>query len=337
MVQCLQQRQRATLCKEKTWHRGVGTYGLDGPPPHPAVSSTSSFTLDSAARCISGKKPRPSLQEPVRYDCGEDAFFLARPTARRTTIGIADGVSSWAQYGIDAAVFSWDLMNCCEAASAIEDKGPAGLLHHGYRRLIERGDNAPTGSSTACVASLDRQSGFLRVANIGDSGAMLIRSVLGKQASRDDSGRRGGSVDIVLETEEHVHSFNCPYQLMLIPGGNGRVREGDPVSCHKRYEMEAKDGDLLVLGTDGLFDNVWRAEIIETVASKQHAPPGEIAETLLNFAYGRSISNEPVPFGKCAADHQIHYEGGKPDDITVIVARVAVQKASEESADAPAS
>lgn len=52
----------------------------------------------------------------MRRDCGDDAFFL---TAReeRITLGVADGVSSWSRYGVNPALFAWELMLQCEKAA----------------------------------------------------------------------------------------------------------------------------------------------------------------------------------------------------------------------------
>lgn len=57
-----------------------------------------------------------------------------------------------------------------------------------------------TGSSTACLLSLDRSTGVLHTANLGDSGYLVVRD---------------GSV--VAESQTLTHYFNCPYQLSILP------------------------------------------------------------------------------------------------------------------------
>ncbi len=49
------------------------------------------------------------------------------------------------------------------------------------------------------------------------------------------------------------HEFNCPYQL----GSPEIVPETDTAEDAAVYELDAEQGDILVLGTDGLFDNMW--------------------------------------------------------------------------------
>ena len=63
------------------------------------------------------------------------------------------------------------------------------------------------GSSTACLAVVDRASGQLTVANLGDSGFAVVR---------------GGQS--VLESSDQQHAFNFPFQLCKMgpeDSGNG--------------------------------------------------------------------------------------------------------------------
>ena len=53
------------------------------------------------------------------------------------------------------------------------------------------------------------------------------------------------------------HEFNCPYQL----GSPELVPETDTADDAVVYELDAEQGDILVLGTDGLFDNMWNDEL----------------------------------------------------------------------------
>lgn len=48
------------------------------------------------------------------------------------------------------------------------------LLTKGFEAVL-RLDELPVGSSTACVATLRRDQGLLDVANLGDSGALVVQ------------------------------------------------------------------------------------------------------------------------------------------------------------------
>lgn len=263
-----------------------------------------SLALDSAVRCVSKGAPR-LIAAPVRHDCGDDAFFLAT-VDRMTTVGIADGVGSWARYGINPALFAWELMVHCEAAALAGASDPMSVLTRGYETTVRDGSASLIGSSTACIASLDCSSGRLRVANLGDSGAVLVRN--------------GG---MLLETKEQQHYFNCPYQLACVPKGmDGR---GDLPASSQEYEAQAQAGDLLVLATDGFFDNVWRETLLNVLVAMCDKPPAEIAQALVELAHRAAHSTQQSPFSFAANQNGIRHGGGKPDDIAVFVARVVLK------------
>lgn len=57
-----------------------------------------------------------------------------------------------------------------------------------------------TGSSTACVVVLNRETSMVYTANIGDSGFVIVRQG-----------------QVVHRSEEQQHYFNTPFQLSLPP------------------------------------------------------------------------------------------------------------------------
>jgi len=266
------------------------------------------LTLKSVARCMSAdyKAPRLDMSERVRRDCGEDAFFVAEPTLVTAAVGIADGVGGWSGQGIDPALFAWELMNRCQDVAEHEAPpaaDPRRLLESGFELLRKASGGAPVGSSTACVASLDRLSGELRVANLGDSGAFLVR----------------GGGDCVLESKAQQHRFNCPYQLMVAPAGYGG---GDDPKLADVYAAKVQEGDLLVLATDGVLDNVSREQLLDVATEMRSAGPEAIAERLVHLARTRARGGDETPFSLAARAAGYRHVGGKPDDITVVVARV---------------
>jgi protein phosphatase PTC7 len=60
-----------------------------------------------------------------------------------------------------------------------------------------------TGSSTACVIVLNRETNMVYAANIGDSGFVIVRHG-----------------EVVHRSEEQQHYFNTPFQLSLPPPGH---------------------------------------------------------------------------------------------------------------------
>ncbi|KAL1140538.1 hypothetical protein AAG570_000468 [Ranatra chinensis] len=158
---------------------------------------------------------------------GDDAWFSAK--FRSTDVlGVADGVGGWRHYGIDPGEFSTFLMRTCErlvTTGRFTGSEPAGLL---ARR-----------SSTACVIVLNRETSILSTANIGDSGFVIVR--------------RGV---VVHRSEEQQHYFNTPFQLSLPPPGHSGLVLSDRPESADTSNFHVQDGDVILLATDGVFDNV---------------------------------------------------------------------------------
>ena len=113
---------------------------------------------------------------------------------------MADGVGGWARNNVNPKDFADDLMKFTMEA-IIQQNGkilPVPALDYAYEKVEQ------TGSCTAVVGILGSDD-YLRVANIGDSGIMIIRDG-----------------EIVFKTEEQQHGFNFPYQLGKVEGRDGK-------------------------------------------------------------------------------------------------------------------
>lgn len=95
------------------------------------------------------------------------------------------------------------------------------------------------GSSTACVLILNRENSTVYTANIGDSGFIVVRE---------------GT--IVHRSEEQQHYFNTPFQLSLPPPGHGDNVLSDSPESADSLSFPVLDGDVILVATDGVFDNV---------------------------------------------------------------------------------
>ena len=90
-----------------------------------------------------------------------------------------------------------------------------------------------------------------------------------------------------------------------------------------------------MVGSDGLWDNLYDVKIIELIkpfvrARDDILDPTLVAEILAKEAEKYSYQTAYVsPFAKHARECFYDYSGGKPDDITVAVAQV--QLASKET------
>jgi len=238
------------------------------------------------------------IPHPAKVDKGgEDAYFVS---SDGKALGIADGVGGWSLHGIDPAIYAKSMMQ--DSRIAYEELGlriPQDMITYAYERA-----KTIQGSSTACVLVLDGSS--LLTNNIGDSGFMLIR---------DEK--------IFFRFKEQLHSFNYPYQL-------GTASANVP-SDASNITLELKEGDIIVVGSDGLFDNLFDSEILDIVLT-QSIGSENIAESLAKTAFMKSQSMSlETPFRKSACELGLVDSplGGKLDDITILVARVTSKPASQ--------
>eukprot|EP01137_Pigoraptor_chileana_P029865 Opistho-2@15661 len=272
--------------------------------------------LETAVSCQAKADDPPSQRKrPVvvdvlpahkRCECGEDAFFVTE-TKKTSFIGVADGVGGWRSMGVDPSEFAWALMINSEKAALEKDEAlPKEILALAYAKLLEE-KKVLAGSSTATILALDKASGIATATNMGDSGFIVMR----------DGAFFG-------ESKEQQHYFNCPYQLSVVPQSSGVVKQ-DKVSMADMYRFQLHAGDIIVMATDGLLDNMFTGEIEEVIThvSEKGGSLKEIADAIVSRAETYSHdANRMTPFARAAQQAKVFHRGGKVDDITVIVAKV---------------
>jgi len=240
-------------------------------------------------------------------------------------LGVADGVGGWRAYGVDPGLFSLNLMKSCErlvkSGYFVSDQ-PAQLLASGFREMQES-KRAVIGSSTACVAIFNHADGKLYSANIGDSGFLVFR---------------GGRV--VHRSHEQQHYFNTPFQLSLPPSDMATEVLSDAPESADRYEFSVEDGDVILLATDGVFDNIPDSVLQEEIRSLQSgssAPDAAKIQACANSIalIARKLSQDEnflSPFAKNARANGFgNVAGGKEDDVTVVLAAVSLNENVKKS------
>ena len=125
----------------------------------------------------------------------------------------------------------------------------------------------------------------------------------------------------VFRSKEQTYEFDFPYQC----GQN----------CDLPYDAQdnkhqIEHNDIIVMGTDGVFDNLFDSQISD-VCIRPHLKfdgnllnPQNASQCVSSLAEALSYNQSYVsPYTQGAIDHGLKKEdnlGGKPDDITVIVA-----------------
>eukprot|EP01111_Echinosteliopsis_oligospora_P016435 TRINITY_DN6834_c0_g1_i1.p1 TRINITY_DN6834_c0_g1~~TRINITY_DN6834_c0_g1_i1.p1 ORF type:complete len:378 (-),score=107.92 TRINITY_DN6834_c0_g1_i1:562-1695(-) len=226
---------------------------------------------------------------------GEDAYFVS---SDGRCIGVADGVGGWGDIGVDPALYSRSLME--GARLSADNRG--NNLHRDPVELMADGYNYSAcvqGSSTAVVIVLDGMK--LYAANLGDSGLMIIRGQ-----------------EIIFRSKEQQHSFNFPYQI-----GTGSA---DKPEHSVRYVVDIQPNDIVIVGSDGLWDNLYDSDIFEIIASANTTDATALAQAIARHAEMVAVDKDIIsPFSKCARSNGYPFaSGGKLDDITVLVGRIVL-------------
>jgi protein phosphatase PTC7 len=307
----------------------------------------------------------------------EDALFYTTVTLpdtkegdlrQFTYLGVADGVGSWREYNVDPREFSRRMMDECrnilEEASANGHGfrsvlSPAECMAQAYERV--RAANI-IGSCTACVALFDSIRHQLHFSNLGDSGIIVLRhidsDVAGalKRDRRKKRDERNSDLQISFVSQQQLRSFNHPFQL----GWTGEeIKEGEENSFKKARDscstsIHLRRGDVVIMATDGLFDNVDLDEICNITLAWENrhgfVRAGDIAAREHRWAMGNSLamfSHESInelanalaqrarelsvdsqidsPFAILAKENDIMWSGGMPDDCTVICLHIIGQ------------
>jgi len=228
---------------------------------------------------------------------GEDSYLVSSPT--NSTIAVADGVGGWESMGVNPRAFADEILSKTYKFMKAGETDPKNAISASFSLLSE------IGSATFCMGKMDSE-GIFRVANIGDSGFMVIRNE-----------------KILVESAEHQHEFNYPYQLGI--GEDGKPHGKDRPEDAQVYRMQLEKGDIVVMGTDGLFDNLWPKQILSIIEIDPFNPKA-LSKQLATIAYEESQKKDNlVPFfqkAKEAKKSYATYQGGKEDDISVVVSIV---------------
>ncbi|KAB5588417.1 Protein phosphatase PTC7 [Ceratobasidium theobromae] len=258
------------------------------------------------------KKGKPASSEDLglAVQVGEDSYFDA--------LGVADGVGGWAHHRVhaDSARFARMLMHHCASEIATEalcvpDHSPRDILHLAYERTVASFRATGTaGSSTALVAVL--RDGELSVAHLGDCMLAVVRD-----------GR------FVVRSEDMQHSFNFPYQL-------GPHSSTTPRADAQLITEKVVPGDIVILASDGLGDNLWDDEVLAEVErfvagaragdveAEPLGNPQVLGEALARRAKRAAEGTKDVPFGVRGRAAGIQFMGGKTDGQSHILYRLAL-------------
>ncbi|XP_078082156.1 protein phosphatase PTC7 homolog [Mustelus asterias] len=180
-------------------------------------------------------------------------------------------------------------------------------------QIKEHAPSPSSCSSTACLVILDRQKRCLYTANLGDSGFLIVRD-----------GR------IIHRSDEQQHYFNTPFQLAIAPPEAQDSILNDSPETAEGSTFDVEVGDIILTATDGLFDNMPDYMILQQLGQLKDSSYQSMKATVKSIAeQAQQLAYDPnymSPFAQHACENGLNVQGGKPDDITVLLSVVTESK-----------
>ncbi|KAL4802740.1 hypothetical protein BDV18DRAFT_154078 [Aspergillus unguis] len=313
------------------------------PFPPPFLSPPSSSFSDPLTTHYHNQDKRLSVRgELIRgLSNGDDAVLVAE-----NFLGVNDGVGAWATKPRGhAALWSrlilhfWAL-EVEQIHSPDDAVDPIAYLQRAYEETTQA-TTAPSewfGTTTSVTALLRKtldgtgtEKPLLYVTNIGDCKVVVIRP---------------GEEKVIFRTQEQWHWFDCPVQL-----GTNSVDTPQKNAVLSLVDLE--EGDIVLALSDGVLDNLWEHEILSiTLAGLKKwdhgryddkeldwAPPAVLAEEKMVFLAREllkaalAVAQDPFaesPYMEKAVDEGLAIQGGKMDDISVVVGACKRRQPGEE-------
>mmetsp|Transcript_83868 Transcript_83868/g.132501 ORF Transcript_83868/g.132501 Transcript_83868/m.132501 type:complete len:448 (-) Transcript_83868:139-1482(-) len=249
-------------------------------------------------------------------------------------LGIADGVSQIEEFGIDASILPNDLLDAIEEQAIAqllpgqeteEYLGPISMMRDAY----EATDSL--GSTTILTATMDNSTRIhgklhpmIAVCSIGDCEILVLR--------RNGEGR----LCVAFHTEMQRIDGNAQSPLQLARVDETVDPDFDPSVAIEVIErgsavhcVSAFEGDIVILGSDGVFDNLFIDEIVSICDASM--PPksstskfkpvsrrvlGDVARQIVYASHSKTQmingAYMDTPIGR----------GGKIDDTSCVVSEV---------------
>ncbi|KAL2798295.1 hypothetical protein BJX66DRAFT_322902 [Aspergillus keveii] len=303
------------------------------PFPPPFLSPPSSSFSDPLTTHYHSQDKRISVKgELVRgLNNGDDAVLVTE-----NFLGVNDGVGAWATRPRGHAAL-WSRLILHFWALEIErisnpdaTVDPIAYLQKAYEETT-RATTCPSewfGTTTSVTALLHKshdattgtEKPLLYVTNIGDCKVLVIRP-------REEK--------VLFRTEEQWHWFDCPMQL-------GTNSVDTPQNNAVLSQVDLEEGDIVLALSDGVLDNLWEHEVLsitlEGLKKWEHgryedteldwAPPAVLSEEKMVFLAREllkaalAVAQDPFaesPYMEKAVEEGLAIQGGKMDDISVVV------------------
>ncbi|RCK59218.1 putative protein phosphatase 2C 62 [Candida viswanathii] len=294
---------------------GHASFGYHSDSIVPSINSLSDLTDPTQLNSLlPRRRPQGSPSDTLSIKAGDDTMLVSP-----SVIAVADGVSGWESDGKDSSSGIWS-RSMVETFSRLMTEYKIKIFpRHLQRRDVEEilDDSylhtshlmdlqKLTGSSTLVLGMLNGDK--LSMVSIGDSKVFVIRDG-----------------EIVETNHEQMISEMCPEQI----GTHTLDHLPSDIAWIESFKLQ--ENDYIIMCSDGISDNLYEWEIVDFLKEWVTVKKFNVK----NIASKLLIKAKEVAFDDYAATpyndkvnalkqpHQ-HSQGGKVDDMSVIVAKVVL-------------
>ncbi len=236
-----------------------------------------------------------SARSPSKQTSNEDAAVIVPVANRGAILAVADGLGGQ-RSGAEAAELAVKAVaGCVTAADSVA--GLRAAILDGFERANQSVSDLGVGAATT-LAAVEIDGSTIRPYHVGDS-TILVAGQRGRiELLTVSHSPVGYAVEAgLLDEHEAIHHEDRHLVSNIVGSPEMRIEVGRSLTLKPR--------DTLLIGTDGLFDNMHVAEVVEAIRKGRLAV---IAGALADACLRRMQEPEP--------DHPSH-----PDDLTFLIYR----------------
>ena len=236
-----------------------------------------------------------SAQSPSKQSGNEDAAVIASATGDSAILAVADGLGGQRSGAQAAELAVRSVAGCVTAADG--DAGLRAAILDGFERANQSVSDLGVGAGTT-LAAVEIDDSTIRPYHVGDSTILVVGQRGRIELLTVSHSPVGYAVEAgLLDEHEAIHHEDRHIVSNIVGSPEMRIEVGRPLTL--------KPHDTLLIGSDGLFDNMHVAEVVEVI---RKGPLAVVAAALAEACRRRMQEPEPG-------------HPSNPDDLTFLIYR----------------
>ncbi len=252
---------------------------MSGNPPVPRTFTRQDMEAPLVHPVAAGTVAIFSARSPAKSTDNEDGAALISVADDRAVLAVADGVGGQ-RSGAEAADLALAVLVKCVGAGDVEHLRSAVLdgFEQANARIVEMGVGAAT-----TLAAVEIDGASVRPYHVGDSMILVVGNRGKVKLHTVSHSPVGYAVEAgLLDEKEAIHHEDRHLVSNIVGTPEMRIEVGRTLKLRPR--------DTVILGTDGLFDNLHLEEITELV---RMGPLSRVAEALARACRKRMCEPQP--------------------------------------------